>query len=135
MSGLLVDVRSPAEFATGFHEGAINIEYTQIAELSGRAGLEMSDPITLYCRSGRRSSIALLELQALGFTNVRDIGDFDSAGLILARERQEQNPIATRKSPSAVAESLAKTKSSEVQQAYEQLLAGLQQGPNETMAQ
>jgi phage shock protein E len=51
---------------------------TQIADLS----LRKSTPIKLYCRSGVRAGLALIELEALGYTNVENVG-----GIADARER------------------------------------------------
>ncbi|KAK7730630.1 hypothetical protein SLS57_001460 [Botryosphaeria dothidea] len=89
-NSLLVDVRTPAEFATGFLDGAINIEYQDIAQLTSRPGVAKQDDITLYCRSGRRSGIALESLRSLGFENVRDIGSYEQAQETLRREREEK---------------------------------------------
>lgn len=96
---LLIDVRSPLEFSTGglandLH-AAINIEYTSIASLPAvyaalGTRVAHTDNITLYCRSGRRSDIALQELQALGYVNVRDIGSFEEARAVLMREEVER---------------------------------------------
>ncbi|OJD30251.1 sulfurtransferase [Diplodia corticola] len=88
-SSLLVDVRTPAEFATGFLDGAINIEYQDIDQLLHRPGVSKQDDITLYCRSGRRSAIALDALKSLGFEKVRDIGSLESAEDTLRREKEK----------------------------------------------
>ncbi|KAF2872688.1 hypothetical protein BDV95DRAFT_443618, partial [Massariosphaeria phaeospora] len=75
---LLIDVRSPAEFATGAlatnTTSAVNIEYQlidQLPQIYSARGIEVgkSDAITLYCRSGRRSNLALQTLKGLGYTN------------------------------------------------------------------
>ncbi|KAK8194601.1 Rhodanese-like domain-containing protein [Phyllosticta capitalensis] len=86
----LIDVRSPAEFATGALDGAINIEYTAIAELSGDARVGRGDAIALYCRSGRRSAIALDTLKELGYRRVRDLGTLEEADETLRVERQQK---------------------------------------------
>jgi rhodanese-related sulfurtransferase len=88
---ILVDVRTPAEFLTGAHADALNIEYQKIEQLPAilaQKGVQVrsTDPITLYCRSGRRSNIALQTLKGLGYDNVRDIGGYEEAMATLARE-------------------------------------------------
>ncbi|KAF2796448.1 hypothetical protein K505DRAFT_323259 [Melanomma pulvis-pyrius CBS 109.77] len=92
---LLIDVRTPSEYSTGFlssgHTEALNIEYQLIDQLpsiyAARGILvQKSDPITLYCRSGRRSNIALQILRELGYENVRDIGGLEEARAVLKRE-------------------------------------------------
>lgn len=69
----LVDVRSPAEFAAGHIEGAINIP---VEELPGRLAEvgPHEKPVVLYCRSGRRSANAAALLRQAGFQSVHDIG-------------------------------------------------------------
>ncbi|MDE6365113.1 MAG: rhodanese-like domain-containing protein [Lachnospiraceae bacterium] len=73
-SFLLVDVREADEYAYGHIEGALLIPYGEIGE---RAETELPDKeqtILVYCRSGRRSSIAAQTLTDLGYTDVRDFG-------------------------------------------------------------
>ena len=74
---VLLDVRTPKEFSEGFIPGAINIPHDElearIAELEGARGKE----IVVYCRSGRRSDIALGLLQKAGFEKVYHLeGDY-----------------------------------------------------------
>ncbi|KAF2757730.1 hypothetical protein EJ05DRAFT_501252 [Pseudovirgaria hyperparasitica] len=84
----LIDVRTPEEYATGFLGNAINIPYQDIASLVARPDTKKSDDITLYCRSGRRSGIALGVLKELGFVNVRDIGGLEEAREVLRMEAE-----------------------------------------------
>lgn len=65
---LLIDVRTPGEYAAGHIDGAVNIPYDRIA-------LELSDipkdrPIIVYCRSGSRSAHAKRTLESAGCTAV-----------------------------------------------------------------
>ncbi len=74
---VLLDVRTPKEYSEGFIPGAINIPHDElearIAELDGARGKE----IVVYCRSGRRSDIALDLLQKAGFEKVYHLeGDY-----------------------------------------------------------
>lgn len=96
---LLIDVRSPSEFSIGYLKSdiapTINIEYQLISTLPAvysEQGIHVSkdDHITLYCRSGRRSNLALHTLRDLGYTNVRDIGGFEDARRVLDREQVER---------------------------------------------
>jgi rhodanese-related sulfurtransferase len=97
---LLVDVRSPSEFATGALASdiapTINIEYTiidQLPEIYAAAqgmNVHKDDRITLYCRSGRRSNIALNVLKNMGYQDVRDIGGFEEARKVLDREQVQR---------------------------------------------
>lgn len=63
---LVVDVRTPPEYAAEHLPGAINIPLDEIASRSGE--LENSDsPLVLYCNSGRRSGLAVAQLRKAGF--------------------------------------------------------------------
>ncbi len=71
---LILDVRTPDEFAYGHLENALLIpDY----ELDSRAQDELTDKdalILVYCRSGVRSAAAAENLAAMGYTNVYDMG-------------------------------------------------------------
>ncbi len=71
---VIIDARTPEEFAQGHIEGAILIpEY----EISQRAEAELPDKdqlILVYCRSGRRSKIASQALTESGYSNVKEFG-------------------------------------------------------------
>jgi phage shock protein E len=67
---LIIDVRTEQEWKEGHVEGAIRIPYEKIgAEIAGAAP-EKKTKIILYCRTGRRSGIALETLQKLGYEDV-----------------------------------------------------------------
>lgn len=87
--GLIVlDVRTPEEFAEGHLADAINID---IADPAFGARLEELDPnstVVLYCRCGNRSARAREVMAEMGFTDVADVGGgivaWTTAGLPLA---------------------------------------------------
>lgn len=83
---LLVDVRSPAEFAGGHIPGAVNIPHTQIAEIDKiyTEGI----PVVLYCRSGNRSGIALDELKKLGYSQIFNFGGIGRWPYELATDKE-----------------------------------------------
>lgn len=69
---LLVDVRTPDEFASGHIEGAVNIP---LDALSSRLNeIPRDQPVVVYCRSGSRSAQAARLLSGAGYTQVRDLG-------------------------------------------------------------
>lgn len=70
---VILDVRSSEEFAEGHIPGAINIPYTELEDRYEELGIETSDEVVVYCRSGRRAGIAEAALEGLGFTNLRDL--------------------------------------------------------------
>jgi phage shock protein E len=68
---LLVDVRSPGEYAAGHVDGARNIPVDQIG---GHADELRGHPVIVYCASGVRSAMARRSLQAAGLTEVYNLG-------------------------------------------------------------
>lgn len=74
-----IDVRSAEEFSSGQIEGAHNIAHHVISEQINGLELNKDVEILLYCRSGRRASFAKADLEALGYSNVKNIGGFSDA--------------------------------------------------------
>lgn len=69
----LVDVRTPAEFATKHLPNAVNIPVQQFGERMRE--LEPKDQaIVVYCRSGHRSGIAFEQLKGAGYSKIYDLG-------------------------------------------------------------
>ena len=73
-SYIILDVRTPEEFADKHIPGAINIpnetiSTEEIPELPNKDQL-----ILVYCRSGNRSKQASEKLVALGYTNIVEFG-------------------------------------------------------------
>jgi phage shock protein E len=70
---MLIDVRSPEEFAGRHIDGALSIPVQELSgrmdELGGKTG-----EIVVYCQSGSRSAMAKRLLENNGFTNVHDMG-------------------------------------------------------------
>jgi len=62
-SSMIIDVRTPEEYAAGHLEGATLIDGSYI----------------IYCRSGNRSAQAVERLKAAGFTNLTDLGSLENA--------------------------------------------------------
>ncbi len=70
---LLIDVRTPEEFKEGHIEGALNISV-----LSGDFKKKINElpkeaPVYIYCRSGKRSKKAAIQMDSLGFKKIFDI--------------------------------------------------------------
>ncbi|MCF7949332.1 MAG: FAD-dependent oxidoreductase [Spirochaetia bacterium] len=70
---LIVDVRTPREFAMGAHPKAINVPLDELSKRVGDFGSKDRE-ITLYCTSGARSAYGQRILQQMGFSNVRNGG-------------------------------------------------------------
>ena len=71
---ILLDVRTPEEFAGGHIPGAINIPNESIGENDIAELPDKEQRIYVYCRSGNRSKQASAKLVNLGYTNVVEIG-------------------------------------------------------------
>jgi phage shock protein E len=74
---LWIDVRSEAEFAQGHLPGAILVPHDTIAAKIATLAPDKSQPIQLYCRSGRRSGIAAQVLKDMGYTAVTNAGGYE----------------------------------------------------------
>ncbi|MGL4474352.1 MAG: rhodanese-like domain-containing protein, partial [Shewanella sp.] len=66
---LIVDVRTPAEFAEGHLADAINIPVDQIAQVFAERDIAKDTEVVLYCRSGNRSGKAQQTLIEQGYTH------------------------------------------------------------------
>lgn len=69
----LIDVRTPAEVATGTIKGSQNIDYSSPDFIQKIGELDKSKPIAVYCALGGRSGKAALKLKELGFTQIYDL--------------------------------------------------------------
>lgn len=72
-SAVIVDVRTPNEFANGHIEGALNINWHAESFDEQVALLDKSKPIFVYCQSGGRSGSAATRLKELGFAHIFDM--------------------------------------------------------------
>lgn len=67
---VVLDVRTPAEFAAGHVPGARNLPHDELpARLAELSSLKEKN-VVLYCRTGRRTAIAEQTLRAAGFTKL-----------------------------------------------------------------
>ena len=73
-----IDVRTKEEYDSGHLADAVNIPYEQIADKIAQVTQDKNAVIQLYCRSGRRSGIALESLKALGFSKVTNAGGYEA---------------------------------------------------------
>jgi phage shock protein E len=82
---VLIDVRTPEEFRDGHVERALNIPYDEIHRRIESLRLDKTRPIVLYCRTGRRSGIALGTLREAGYTRIFNAGGLGEMERILAK--------------------------------------------------
>ncbi|HZT69720.1 MAG TPA: rhodanese-like domain-containing protein [Terriglobia bacterium] len=64
---LVLDVRSPEEYAKGHVPGAINVPYESLARRIRQMQVSKDTTIVTMCDHGGRSSHAALELQKMGY--------------------------------------------------------------------
>ncbi len=70
---VVLDVRTPEEFASGHIEGAINIDYNSERFKSEIGKLDKNKSYLVYCRTGRRTSGAVKIMTQLGFNRIYTI--------------------------------------------------------------
>jgi len=75
-NAVFLDVRTPDEFAEGHVEGALLIPVDELEARIGELDDLRDERIVLYCRTGRRSGIAMDLLQQHGFTQLENAGAF-----------------------------------------------------------
>ena len=71
---IILDVRTPEEFAERHIPGAINIPNETISTEEIPELPDKDQLILVYCRSGNRSKQASEKLAALGYTNIVEFG-------------------------------------------------------------
>jgi phage shock protein E len=64
---VILDVRTPEEFAEGHVPGAVNIPHDKLADRIGELMGAQKKEVVLYCRSGRRAALAAETLTLHGF--------------------------------------------------------------------
>jgi phage shock protein E len=81
---VVLDVRTPAEFAEGHLPNAINVDFESGSFEEELAGLDKSATYAVYCRSGNRSGQATAVMSKAGFENMYDLQggvlDWQAAG-------------------------------------------------------
>ena len=78
-STVIVDVRTPAEYAEGHVEGSINLDLESGQFEAELPNLDPAQPYIVYCRSGRRSGVAVEIMKASGFTQITDYQTLENA--------------------------------------------------------
>lgn len=76
---LVVDVRTPEEYAAGHVDGALSAPLDAVGDIVARASPDRDTPIALYCRSGRRAEAAMQILQGRGYRRLENLGGLEAA--------------------------------------------------------
>jgi rhodanese-related sulfurtransferase len=84
---VILDVRTPGEFAEGYIEGAQNIDFQSGNFENEIAALDKNVTYAIYCRSGNRSGQAAKIMHDAGFHDVYNLDggviDWTSEGMLL----------------------------------------------------
>ncbi len=84
---VVLDVRTPEEFAAGHVPGAINIPHTELAARVAELEGSRDSDIVVYCRTGNRTAMALGVLEKSGFRRLYHLqGDY-------TRWSEEKRPV------------------------------------------
>ena len=76
---VVIDVRTPAEYASGHLEGATNIDIEANTFSAKIAKLDKNATYFVYCHSGNRAAQAITAMKALGFTKLTNGMGIDAA--------------------------------------------------------
>lgn len=74
---VLLDVRTPSEFAAGHLQGARNVNFLSTDFADQVAKLDPNATYVLYCKSGNRAGQAGTLMLQKGFKNVSNAGGFE----------------------------------------------------------
>lgn len=76
---MIIDVRTPEEFAGGHLVDAVNFDVNDPKFQEQVKDLDRDGHYILYCRSGNRASGAKGYMESIGFKNVKNVGSVDQA--------------------------------------------------------
>lgn len=83
---VLIDVRSPEEFAAGHIENAIPLPLNRLAREIGNVVTDKDTPVIVYCQSGGRSAAARQQMLDMGYRNVINGGGVRALASRMHRE-------------------------------------------------
>lgn len=79
LDAIIIDVRTPEEFAAGHLDGAVLIDIKDDSFDSKIAALDPNANYIVYCRSGNRSAQAVTRMREAGIANITDLGSLENA--------------------------------------------------------
>ncbi|HJV73310.1 MAG TPA: rhodanese-like domain-containing protein [Noviherbaspirillum sp.] len=85
-NAILIDVRSPEEFASGHIKDAISVPLNRLPSAIGSVASNKSAPVIVYCQSGGRSASARRLMLDMGYQNVINGGGIRSLAGRMNRE-------------------------------------------------
>jgi phage shock protein E len=91
---LVLDVRTPEEYAEGHVPTALNIPHTDLSDRVSEIEIAKQGAVVVYCKSGRRAGIAETVLREAGFTGLLhlegDMSGWQAAGLPMEKPGAEE---------------------------------------------
>lgn len=72
---VILDVRTPGEFAAGHLENAVNLDYNSGTFAADVGALDKARTYLVHCQAGARSAMATDDMVAMGFVDVYDMVD------------------------------------------------------------
>ncbi len=78
-TAIIIDVRTTDEFAAGHLDRAVNYNVEDGTLEQALPSLDPNANYVVYCRSGRRSAIAVDLMKENGFTQIADLGSLEEA--------------------------------------------------------
>lgn len=82
---LIVDVRTPGEFAAGHVGGSVNVPLEHLMHTAATALPDRERPMVICCLSGARSGMAVQWLRAHGYSQVTNGAGVGGLALQLGR--------------------------------------------------
>lgn len=71
--GVVLDVRTPEEFSSGYIANAVNVDYNSENFKAEVSKLDTHAAYFVYCRSGKRSANAASYMRSVGFSKVYEL--------------------------------------------------------------
>ncbi|HXK37510.1 MAG TPA: rhodanese-like domain-containing protein [Candidatus Paceibacterota bacterium] len=87
---VLLDVRTPTEFAAGHIDQAINVDYEDATFESEIKKLDPSKTYFVYCRSGNRSGKSITIMRANGFQHIYEL----AGGVVSSKDSIKLIPLS-----------------------------------------
>jgi len=78
-STVVIDVRTPSEYASGHLDGAVNVDLQSPTFQQDILDYPLDGEYVVYCQSGNRSSQAVAYMDQAGFEDVTDAGGVSNA--------------------------------------------------------
>lgn len=76
---IVIDVRTPGEYASGHLDGALNIDVQSPDFAAQVSQLDPNATYFIYCRSGNRSGQAIAQMANMGFSDMTNGGSVEQA--------------------------------------------------------